>query len=100
MKGASGSIFDGWCWPGASSYPDYLDAGVRRWWAGQFGTDKYQGSTQHLYIWNDMNEPSVFNGPEVRQRAQRTLLASILFGWFRWSLGGLPLLSRHLLQEA
>lgn len=27
-----------------------------------------QGSTKHLYIWNDMNEPSVFNGPEVGSR--------------------------------
>jgi hypothetical protein len=24
-----------------------------------------QGSTKNLYIWNDMNEPSVFNGPEI-----------------------------------
>ena len=24
-----------------------------------------QGSTLNLYTWNDMNEPSVFNGPEV-----------------------------------
>ena len=23
-----------------------------------------QGSTPSLYVWNDMNEPSVFNGPE------------------------------------
>ncbi|CAI9285162.1 unnamed protein product [Lactuca saligna] len=26
---------------------------------------EYSGSTPSLYIWNDMNEPSVFNGPEV-----------------------------------
>ncbi|KAH8053123.1 alpha-1,3-glucosidase [Aureococcus anophagefferens] len=25
----------------------------------------YGGSTANLYTWNDMNEPSVFNGPEV-----------------------------------
>jgi hypothetical protein len=54
-----------WCWPGASSYLDVTNAVVRDWWADQFFLDKYQGSTQHLYIWNDMNEPSVFNGPEV-----------------------------------
>lgn len=24
-----------------------------------------QASMENLYIWNDMNEPSVFNGPEV-----------------------------------
>ncbi len=38
---------------------------VREWWAQQLTLDKYEGSTRHLYIWNDMNEPSVFNGPEV-----------------------------------
>lgn len=54
-----------WCWPGASSYLDVTSAVVRNWWADQFFLDKYQGSTEHLYIWNDMNEPSVFNGPEV-----------------------------------
>lgn len=29
-----------------------------------------QGSTKDLYIWNDMNEPSVFNGPEVGGRGE------------------------------
>jgi alpha-glucosidase (family GH31 glycosyl hydrolase) len=39
---------------------------VRDWWATQFLPGGYPGATPHLYIWNDMNEPSVFNGPEVR----------------------------------
>ena len=55
-----------WCWPGASSYLDMLNPQVRGWWAQQFSLSKYQGSTPNLYVWNDMNEPSVFNGPEVR----------------------------------
>jgi alpha-glucosidase (family GH31 glycosyl hydrolase) len=38
---------------------------VRDWWASNFSPDKYSGSTNSLYTWNDMNEPSVFNGPEV-----------------------------------
>lgn len=25
----------------------------------------FQGSMDNLHIWNDMNEPSVFNGPEI-----------------------------------
>ncbi len=40
---------------------------VRSWWAGHFLPGKYPGATEHLYIWNDMNEPSVFNGPEARR---------------------------------
>lgn len=55
-----------WCWPGSSSYLDVLSPEVREWWADQFALDKYTGSTLDLYVWNDMNEPSVFNGPEVR----------------------------------
>eukprot|EP00531_Pseudo-nitzschia_arenysensis_P000619 CAMPEP_0116152546 /NCGR_PEP_ID=MMETSP0329-20121206/20731_1 /TAXON_ID=697910 /ORGANISM="Pseudo-nitzschia arenysensis, Strain B593" /LENGTH=1061 /DNA_ID=CAMNT_0003649319 /DNA_START=135 /DNA_END=3317 /DNA_ORIENTATION=- len=57
--------FDGWCWPGSSSYLDFTNEEARSWWADQFGYDRYQGSTSSLYTWNDMNEPSVFNGPEV-----------------------------------
>eukprot|EP00535_Pseudo-nitzschia_heimii_P003333 CAMPEP_0197181398 /NCGR_PEP_ID=MMETSP1423-20130617/5699_1 /TAXON_ID=476441 /ORGANISM="Pseudo-nitzschia heimii, Strain UNC1101" /LENGTH=1025 /DNA_ID=CAMNT_0042631639 /DNA_START=168 /DNA_END=3245 /DNA_ORIENTATION=- len=57
--------FDGWCWPGSSSYLDFTDKEARTWWADQFSYDRYQGSTPSLYTWNDMNEPSVFNGPEV-----------------------------------
>jgi alpha 1,3-glucosidase len=50
---------------GSSSYLDVTSPEVRGWWATQFTPDKYQDSTKHLYIWNDMNEPSVFNGPEI-----------------------------------
>lgn len=53
------------CWPGESAYLDMLNPTVRDWWADQFSTSVYEGSTTDLYIWNDMNEPSVFNGPEV-----------------------------------
>ncbi len=42
-----------------------LNPAVREWWAGQYSLSKYKGSTPSLYVWNDMNEPSVFNGPEV-----------------------------------
>lgn len=65
IKDKDGNDFDGWCWPGASSYPDFTNEKVREWWATQFQYKKYAGSTPSLYTWNDMNEPSVFNGPEV-----------------------------------
>jgi alpha 1,3-glucosidase len=57
--------YDGWCWPGSSSYLDFTTEKVRNWWAEQFQYNKYKGSTPSLFTWNDMNEPSVFNGPEV-----------------------------------
>ncbi|XP_020244729.1 probable glucan 1,3-alpha-glucosidase, partial [Asparagus officinalis] len=65
VKDASGKDFDGWCWPGSSSYLDMLSPEIREWWAEKFSLENYKGSTRSLYIWNDMNEPSVFNGPEV-----------------------------------
>lgn len=65
IKNRNGDEYDGWCWPGSSSWPDFLAKSVRDWWAGLFAYDVYQGSTPALFTWNDMNEPSVFNGPEV-----------------------------------
>ncbi|GJP38512.1 hypothetical protein CLOM_g1878 [Closterium sp. NIES-68] len=65
VKDSSGKDYDGWCWPGSSSYLDVLSPEIRAWWAGKFAYSSYGGSTPNLYIWNDMNEPSVFNGPEV-----------------------------------
>ena len=65
IRDRSGNEYDGWCWPGSSSWPDFLSSSVRDWWAGLFAYSVYQHSAPSLFIWNDMNEPSVFNGPEV-----------------------------------
>lgn len=105
IKNKDGGDFDGWCWPGQSSYLDFTSAKVtdsltllslqysllmhpehsltiapsihhpchpkaRLWWAQQFALNKYVGSTMDLFTWNDMNEPSVFNGPEVSRGSQ------------------------------
>lgn len=67
VKDPSGqNSYEGWCWPGASYWPDYLSSKVRDWWAEKFNSEYFPGSKGSLVdIWNDMNEPSVFNGPEV-----------------------------------
>ncbi|KAG4090737.1 glycosyl hydrolases family 31-domain-containing protein [Neocallimastix lanati (nom. inval.)] len=57
--------FDGWCWPGSSSWVDYLNPEANKWLISQYDFDKYEGSTENLYTWIDMNEPSVFSGPET-----------------------------------
>src|SRR5690554_2109958 len=59
------SDFDGWCWPGSSQWIDFYNPKARDWWASQFSYDRYVGSTNTLFTWNDMNEPSVFSGPEI-----------------------------------
>jgi alpha 1,3-glucosidase len=66
IKNKDGSSdFDGWCWPGSSQWIDFYNPKARDWWASQFSYDKYIGSTKSLFTWNDMNEPSVFSGPEI-----------------------------------
>jgi len=59
------SIYEGWCWPGSSHWIDCFNPAARKWWAGLFQYSKFLGSAKNLHIWNDMNEPSVFNGPET-----------------------------------
>lgn len=65
VKDKNGNAVDGWCWPGSSSWPDFLNEEVRNWWASKFMLDSFKGTTLDTYTWNDMNEPSVFNGPEI-----------------------------------
>eukprot|EP00178_Gracilaria_changii_P014860 TRINITY_DN4171_c0_g1_i1.p1 TRINITY_DN4171_c0_g1~~TRINITY_DN4171_c0_g1_i1.p1 ORF type:complete len:967 (+),score=141.87 TRINITY_DN4171_c0_g1_i1:314-3214(+) len=59
-----GKPFDGWCWPGSSGYFDFTSPRVREVWASLFSPTHYPHYSNHLHTWNDMNEPSVFNGPE------------------------------------
>ncbi|XP_043482862.1 neutral alpha-glucosidase AB [Leptopilina heterotoma] len=65
VKDKDGKVYEGWCWPGSSSYLDFFDPKVRDYYMNQYSFDKFPGTTSDVYIWNDMNEPSVFNGPEI-----------------------------------
>nr|CAI5828577.1 unnamed protein product [Callosobruchus analis] len=50
------------CWPGRSSYIDFLNPEARDYIADWYQYEKFNGSTETLAgFWNDMNEPSVFN---------------------------------------
>ncbi|XP_035239759.1 neutral alpha-glucosidase C isoform X1 [Anguilla anguilla] len=64
VKDRTGELYQGSCWPGDSCYVDFSNPKTRAWYSSLFALDKYKGSTQFLFVWNDMNEPSVFNGPE------------------------------------
>ncbi|XP_069861984.1 neutral alpha-glucosidase C isoform X2 [Dipodomys merriami] len=65
VRNPEGGDFEGVCWPGLSSYLDFTNPKVREWYSGLFAFSAYQESTDILFIWNDMNEPSVFKGPEL-----------------------------------
>jgi alpha-glucosidase len=57
-KYIEGNIYFGEVWPGKSAFPDFTSEKVRKWWGEkhQFYSDLgIEG------IWNDMNEPAVFN---------------------------------------
>jgi alpha 1,3-glucosidase len=60
-----GQIYEGWCWPGSSHWIDCFNPAAIKWWISLFKYDTFKGSAKNLFIWNDMNEPSVFNGPET-----------------------------------
>ncbi|ELP95205.1 neutral alpha-glucosidase C, putative [Entamoeba invadens IP1] len=51
----------GACWPVRSNWVDFLNEKARTWWAGLYGYDKYQKTTNIVFAWNDMNEPTEFD---------------------------------------
>lgn len=53
-----GSPYEGEVWPGWCYFPDFARPAVREWWAGLYRDFLAQGITG---VWNDMNEPAVFN---------------------------------------
>uniref|UniRef100_A0A665WHS9 Glucosidase, alpha; neutral C n=1 Tax=Echeneis naucrates TaxID=173247 RepID=A0A665WHS9_ECHNA len=64
VKDREGRLYRGSCWPGECCYVDFSSPDTRAWYSSCFGLDRYKGSTPSLHVWNDMNEPSVFDGPE------------------------------------
>jgi len=60
IRDARGKICSGYVWPDEAVFPDFGRSAVREWW----------GDWQHGFaaqgvagIWNDMNEPSIFEKP-------------------------------------
>ena len=53
-----GNLMKGSVWPGLCHFPDFTRPEVRHWWADQF--HELIGETGVHGIWNDMNEPAVF----------------------------------------
>jgi alpha-glucosidase len=60
VKTAKGEVFRGAVWPGLCVFPDYTSDKVRTWWAGLYKDFMSWGIDG---VWNDMNEPAVFNVP-------------------------------------
>jgi alpha-glucosidase len=67
VKNPDGSIFEAPVWPskaehnpGPSVFPDFSRVATRAWWGRLYESLVNVGVAG---IWNDMNEPAVFNGP-------------------------------------
>ncbi|WVW82784.1 hypothetical protein I302_104795 [Kwoniella bestiolae CBS 10118] len=65
IKKSDGNNFEGWCWTGSSVWVDFFNEKSWAWWTKMFDLKTWKDSTNALFIWNDMNEPSVFDGPEI-----------------------------------
>jgi alpha-glucosidase len=61
VKDKDGKPFVGNVWPGACHFPDFTRPEVRTWWATLYRNYMATGIDG---VWNDMNEPSVFGGPD------------------------------------
>jgi alpha 1,3-glucosidase len=46
VKNADGNPFDGWCWPGSSSWVDFTLPKAREWWTTLFKFDKFKVTPQ------------------------------------------------------
>ncbi|MBK6263805.1 glycoside hydrolase family 31 protein [Marivirga sp. S37H4] len=54
-----GARFKGSVWPGPCHFPDFTNPEARKWWSGLFAGLAQDGVAG---VWNDMNEPAVFEG--------------------------------------
>lgn len=59
VKKPDGAIYQGKVWPGYCAFPDFTMPKARNWWSGLY---KDFLATNIDGVWNDMNEPAVFDG--------------------------------------
>lgn len=60
VKTAEGDNFVGQVWPGDCVFPDFTQTSTAEWWGDLYKDFMATGIDG---VWNDMNEPAVFNGP-------------------------------------
>ena len=62
IKDATGQAdYHGEVWPGRCVFPDFTRPETRAWWGGLYKDFMARGIDG---VWNDMNEPAVFDGPD------------------------------------
>ena len=59
VKRSNGKEYNGKVWPGDCAFPDFTMPRTREWWAGLYKDFLATGIDG---VWNDMNEPAIFDG--------------------------------------
>ncbi|WFD44250.1 glucan 1,3-alpha-glucosidase [Malassezia psittaci] len=61
------SDYVGECWSKDASWIDMFNPNTWKWWIDQhsLSLNKLEANARNLFIWNDMSEPAIFDGPEV-----------------------------------
>lgn len=57
---SNSNVYTGVVWPGPSHFPDFTRPETRTWWAGLYTDFMATGIDG---VWNDLNEPGIFDGP-------------------------------------
>ncbi len=65
IKSREGGEYHGSVWPGACAFPDFTRRRTRQWWSELFREFTSHGIDG---VWNDMNEPAIFDGPGKSMR--------------------------------
>ncbi|KAG5418654.1 ROT2 [Candida metapsilosis] len=65
MRNNENQVYYGHCWPGESVWIDTFDPKCQPFWNDIHKRFMISDEFKNIYLWNDMNEPSVFNGPET-----------------------------------
>lgn len=60
IRKPDGEVYTGRVWPGNCNFPDFTRHEVRTWWSGLTRDFMLKGADG---LWNDMNEPAVFDVP-------------------------------------
>ncbi|MBL8765042.1 MAG: DUF5110 domain-containing protein [Phycisphaerae bacterium] len=60
IRRPDGAEYHGKVWPGPCAFPDFTRAATRDWWASLYEAFMANGIDG---VWNDMNEPAVFEAP-------------------------------------
>jgi len=61
VQDSSENEYHGNVWPGPCAFPDFTRPETRVWWGGLYQEFMATGIDG---VWNDMNEPTVFEGPD------------------------------------